>query len=121
MKETACTEPDQKFHNKNQSINIQDDEDYEIMNTYTMLQGKDNVNVYDVPDIASITRGRGPAGMREDTYYYDAVPHNNTVSRTAATTAMQPGDREGENGLGLYEDLDNPRATTSLRGEFGLH
>jgi hypothetical protein len=105
MKETACTEPDQKFHNKiamNKSVNRQDDEDYEIMNNYTMLQGDDNV--YDVPDIATTTRGRGPAGMREDTYYYD-VPHNTIVSSTAATTAMQPGDREGENGL---EDLNNP-------------
>jgi hypothetical protein len=116
MKETACTEPDQKFHNKiamNKSVNRQDDEDYEVMNNYTMLQGDDNV--YDVPDIATTTIGRGPAGIREDTYYYD-VPRNNTVtvSRTTATTAMQPGDGEGENGLEVYDDLDNP-------GKFGLH
>jgi hypothetical protein len=40
--------------------------------------------------------------------------HVITVSGTAATTAMQPGDREGENGLEVYDDLDNP-------GKFGLH
>ena len=61
------------------SVNMrQDDEDYEVMSTYTMLQGDENI--YAVPDIATTTRGRG-LGRREDTY--DDYVKCNTVSTPA--------------------------------------
>ena len=115
MKEIINTEPDLNKTAISKSSNMQDDEDYEVMNTYTMLQGDENI--YAVPDIATTTKGSG-MGRREDTY--DDYVKCNTVC-TPAATAMQPRGEERENGLQLYEDPDKPGPTTSLRGKFGLH
>ena len=114
MKEIINTEPDLNKTAISKSANMQDDEDYEVMNTYTMLQGDENI--YAVPDIASIYNERKRAG--KDTY--DDYVKCNTVS-TPATTAMQLRGGERESGLQLYEDHDKPGPTTSLRGKFGLH
>ena len=54
MKEIVYTEPDLNKTAISKSVNMQDDEDYEVMNTYTMLQGDENV--YAVPDIAPLQR-----------------------------------------------------------------
>ena len=117
MKEIIYTEPDLNKTAISKSVNMQDDEDYEVMNTYTMLQGDENV--YAVPDIATTTRGRG-LGRRKNVC--DDYVKDNTVSTcTPATTAMQPRGGERESGLHLYEDPDNPGCTTSLRGKLGLH
>jgi hypothetical protein len=105
LKETIHTQPDQE-------------EDYEVMNNYTIQEGGSigGDNIYAVPDniIATAMTQRGSSlEMREDTYY-DAYVLCDTVSGTAATT---PGDGEGESGLELYEDLGNPEATSSLARE----
>ena len=120
VKESVHTEPDHNFHNK-ASADKPDDEDYEIMNNYTIPEGEDNP--YAVPDndiIAAKMRGRGRLEMREDTY--DDYVICDTVS-TATTSAMQPsnGERESTRSLQLYEDPDNPGpdATTSLKENLG--
>ena len=96
------------------SVNTQDDEDYEVMNTQ---QGDENI--YAVPDIATTIRGSG-LGRREDVC--DEYMKCNAVSTcTPATIAMQPRGGVRDSGLHLYEDPDNPGCTTSLRGKFGLH
>ena len=121
MKESVHTKPDHNFHNK-ASAEKSDDEDYEVMNNYTMPDGDDNP--YAVPDndiIAAKMRGRGRLEMREDTY--DDYVICNTVSTATSTTSMQPsnGERESTRSLQLYEDPDNPEpdSTTSLKGKFG--
>ena len=121
-KEIVYTEPDQNKTVITKSVTQGGGEvgedSYEVMHTYTMLQrdgpGIGDDNIYVVPDnnIATTMRGKG---VREDTY---DVPYN-TVN-TAATIAM--GSRGGERESAVYEDIDNPRATTfRLRAKFELH
>jgi hypothetical protein len=111
LKETIHTQPDQE-------------EDYEVMNNYTIQEGGSigGDNIYAVPDniIATAMTQRGSGlGMRED--MYDAYVMCDTVSTATTTcTAMQPGDGEGECGLELYEDLGNPEASSPGK-EFKLH
>ena len=122
VKEIVHMEPD---HNKTataksvtQGGGEVGEDSYEVMHTYTMLQrdgpGIGDDNIYVVPDnnIATTMRGKG---VREDTY---DVPYN-TVN-TAATIAMR--SRGGERESAVYEDPDNPRATTfRLRAKFEVH
>ena len=117
VKEIIYTEPDPNKTAMSKSVNMQDNGDYEALNTYTMLQGDENI--YAIPDIATKMRGSGMGG-RED--MYDDCVNCNTVSTPATgTAAMQPRGGKRESGLQLYEDPDKPGPTISLRGKFGLH
>ena len=108
VKEIIYTEPDLNKTAISKSVNTQDDEDYEVMNTYTMLQGDEHV--YAVPDIATTTRRSG-LGRRKNACD-DYVKCNAVSTGTPVTTAMQPRGGERESGLHLYEDPDNPGRTT---------
>lgn len=105
MKEDVYVEPN---HDKTATAKpvIQDEEPYEVMNSYTMLQYDrlDDDNIYVVPDNTMMATTMRDRGVGED-----------TVNTAAGTITMWPGGGERESAV--YEDPDNPGVDTytSLR------